>query len=106
MREPPTTSAGIRELRLMKLASVHRAAAVACDTRIEQLSNIHRIEHIGAIAEVAAHFDFPAFGENRMSLRVAQTLQHAADPLARTSAAKIDRRRLKQADVILVEQAV
>src|SRR5579863_3802833 len=85
-------------------ASVHRAAAVAGHLRVEQLRDVHGVEYVAAIAEVAMYFDLPPFGEHRAALRLAQTLQHAADPLARTSTSKEHRCRLEQPHIVLVEQ--
>ncbi len=85
---------------------VNRAAAAARNACIEELSDIHRIEYKGAIAEITAHLDLSSLRENRTCFRLAEALQHAADAFARTTAAKINRRRLEQPQIIFVEQAV
>jgi hypothetical protein len=68
------------------------------------LRHVHRVEHIGAIAEITAHLDFAPLGEYRTRFRLAQTLQHAADALARTTAAKINRRRFEQPHIVFIEE--
>src|SRR6267154_808393 len=83
---------------------VNGAARVAGNAGVEQLPHVHRVEHVGAVAEITVHLDLASLGQNRAGFRFAQTLQHAAYAVTRTSTPEIDRSRFKNPHIVFVEQ--
>src|SRR5580692_10467802 len=84
--------------------SVNRGAGVARSALVEQLAHVNRVENVGAVAEITPHFDLATLGQDRAGFRLAQTLQHPAYAVTRTSASEVDRSRFKNPHVVFVEQ--
>ena len=77
-------SLGASGMLLQKLPGAESLTGAAADVRdeTEQLGDVDRIEHVGAIAKVAAHLDFAALGEHGTGLCFAEALQHVGQPFA------------------------
>jgi hypothetical protein len=87
----PDEQAAIAQEQARRVLALDAVDFVIADTTplmTALYSHIHRVEAVLRAAEVAAHLDLAALGDDGLHLVVAQAAQHARHPLGRAGAGK------------------